>query len=132
MRRALLGRGHPARTWLIAVCVLVWLVLPIGSVSADDPTPTPLPTLGYQELPTDTLAITPAPTPVIIEPATSTLSLDTGLWEYDNFQNVMSYGVSLFALANQYNWVFTLIGFVLAAGMMGTLYQFIKSRSQST
>ena len=113
---------------VVALGAVIAPLLLAGVAHADDPTPTPLPTLGYTDLPTETMEITPAPTPAGLA-ITTGLEFDAGWWEYNTYTQTMTMTQTWLDTATANNWFAMIIGFAMAAGIFGVLVRFITART---
>lgn len=99
--------------------------------AAQDPTPTPLATVDFTEIPTTTLDYTPDTVPATVTITNSAgldLSLNAGLWDYDTFVSFRQSATTWFEVAEQYHVISLFIGFAFGALILGAVVRLLASR----
>jgi len=122
---------------IAGICTLLFLASfwrAEGMAHAQDPTPTPFPTLEYTGVPTHTMTYTQADGDEVYNlipvepPGGVTLTLDVGFWTWDSFVLLFRTGNTVRSLGNQYHVFDILFAFALGGLVIGPIVQIIRSR----
>lgn len=118
----------------LGILVVSLLASPLRA-AADDPTPTPWPTLSYTPVPTASMTYTESEDIWNLIPADEhsegiTLTIDLGFWTYSNFETIVRIGNTVKSIGNKFHAWDILFAFAITGLIIGPLVQYIRARGE--